>query len=110
MGGLEYGRIGQRIRQARKKKGWTQQMLAGKCGISLSFMGHIERGTRFMSLDTFAILCDQLEMNADELLWGPQPEEYGLPDMWKQSKLQNTSNYGMYTEIMKSVAEIMSQS
>ena len=108
MGGLQYGRIGQRIRRARKQKGWTQQMLAEKCSISLSFVGHIERGTRYMSLDTFAVLCDTLEIDAEELLWGPRPEEYGLPDMWKQSKLQNSGNYGMYTEIMKSVAQIMS--
>ena len=50
---LDYGRVGMRIRQVRKVKGWSQDELARKCGISMSFLGHIERGTRIMSLETF---------------------------------------------------------
>ena len=44
---LDYGRMGMRIRQVRKTKGWSQEELAKKVGISMSFMGHIERGSRF---------------------------------------------------------------
>ncbi len=106
---LNYSKIGQRIRQARKKKGWTQGVLASRCGICISFMGHIERGTRYMSLDTFVSICDSLEMDADELLWGVlSPRKYGLPDMWAQKKFRDTDHYLMYVQIMKSVAEIMS--
>ena len=46
MNELDYGRIGKRIRQVRKAKGWSQDELARKCGIRMSFLGHIERGTR----------------------------------------------------------------
>lgn len=67
---LDYVKIGTRIRQIRKVKGWSQDKLAKKCGISLNFMGHIERGTRKMSMDTFVTLCRELETNADALLWG----------------------------------------
>ncbi len=42
---LDYGKIGMRIRQARKVKKLTQGELTQKCGISMSFLGHIERGT-----------------------------------------------------------------
>ena len=108
---LDYGEIGQRIRRARKKKGWTQEILAAKCGICISFMGHIERGTRYMSLDTFASICHSLEMDADELLWGMQsPAEYGLAGMRGQTEFQETDHYLLFTKIMKSVAEIMGES
>ena len=54
MQALDYSKIGERIRQVRKAKGWSQETLAKKCGISLNFMGKIERGDRKMSMDTFA--------------------------------------------------------
>lgn len=105
---LDYGKIGQRIRQARKTKGWSQETLASKCEISLSFMGHIERGTRNMSLDTFACICGVLETGADELLWGViHPENLSFPDIWNRSQRQGCDNYEMYVKIMKSVAEII---
>lgn len=107
---LDYNRIGQRIRQARKAKSWSQGTLAEKCGISMSFMGHIERGTRIMSMDTFAAICEALGAKADELLWGiPEPTDASLLDMWKQSKSKDADSFTMYTKIMKSVAEIISE-
>ena len=58
---LDYGKMGMRIRQVRKAKGWSQDELAKKCGISMSFLGHIERGTRIMSLETFTGICKALD-------------------------------------------------
>ena len=107
---LDYGKIGLRIRQARKAKGWSQGAMAQTCGISMSFLGHIERGTRIMSMDTFAAICEALGAKADELLWGiPEPTEASLSGMWGQAGTKGGDNdsYMMYTKIMKSVAEIM---
>ncbi len=94
-------------------------MLAEKCGISMSFLGHIERGSRIMSLETFVSICQALDTDADALLWGrAQPSEAVL-DMWnhsgqengKQKKEErNTDSYSMYIRIMKSVAQIMNES
>ncbi len=67
---LNYAKVGARIRQARKEKGWSRDVLAKKSGISLNHIGHIERGTRRMSMDTFVNLCRALATNADVLLWG----------------------------------------
>ena len=116
---LDYGRLGMRIRQVRKTKGWSQNMLAEKCGISMSFLGHIERGSRIMSLETFVSICQALDTDADALLWGrAQPSEAVL-DMWNHSGQENgkqkkedrnTDSYSMYIRIMKSVAQIMNES
>ena len=106
---LDYDKIGQRIRQVRKVKGLSQGTLAQQCNISMSFLGHIERGTRIMSMETFASICDALGVKADELLWGvPEPTDSSLLDMWGQSKAHDADSYIMYTKIMKSVADIMS--
>lgn len=49
---VNYQDLGLRVRDARKAKHLTQEQLAEKVGISSSFMGHIERGTRIASIDT----------------------------------------------------------
>ncbi|MDE7313423.1 MAG: helix-turn-helix domain-containing protein [Eubacterium sp.] len=89
---LDYAKVGARIRQNRKTKGWSQDELAKRCGISMNFLGHIERGTKKMSLDTFVSLCRELEANADVLLFGASKAD---------------DNDSMYIQIMKSVADIM---
>ncbi len=107
---LDYVKIGERIRQVRKAKGWSQETLAAKCGISLNFMGKIERGNRRMSLDTFAGLCMELETDADALLWGMvQPSEATARNIWKRQREQDADSYAMYIRIMKSVADVMNE-
>lgn len=104
---LDYASIGMRIRKARKEKGMSQDELAKECGICLSFMGHIERGTRHMSLETFANICIILESDAGELLLGiPKPSDHALETVWN-STADKKESYDMYVSIMKSVAEIM---
>lgn len=111
---LDYTRMGTRIRQVRKAKGWSQDVLAKKCGISMSFLGHIERGTRIMSLDTFHNICIALDADAGELLWGEvHPFDMAL-NLWQPSEQEEgkdagTDSYAMYVKIMKSVAEIMNE-
>lgn len=105
---LDYVKMGTRIRQLRKAKGWSQERLAKKCGISLNFMGHIERGTRKVSMDTFVTLCRELETDADALLWGvAQPFETTVRGMWGHQEQAGDDGYAMYIQIMKSVADIM---
>lgn len=121
---LDYAGIGKRIRNVRKAKGMSQEVLAKECGICLSFMGHIERGTRRMSLETFACICRILDTDADELLWGVARLSEQVLEMWNLSDRdrkqpdaeagpetgtgrKNTDSYGMYVRIMKSVAQIM---
>lgn len=107
---LDYNKIGMRIRQARREKGWSQDELAKKCGISMSFLGHIERGTRIMSLDTFVSICSALDVGADGLLWDTVricDSAFCLPE--QNHDFKEMDSYSMYVKIMKSVAEILSE-
>lgn len=107
---IDYTKIGTRIRRARKEKGWSQCELAKQCGISMSFIGHIERGTRIMSLDTFAKVCMSLGVDADGLLWGTADfPGHRLADMWGHPGEDGLGNYAMYVRIMESVADILQE-
>ena len=121
---LDYGKMGMRIRQVRKARGWSQDELAKKGGISMSFLGHIERGTRIMSLETFVGICDALDVSTEELLWGVAHASDAVLDLWQAPKKNETAkpssgksvtgnkdvdSYSMYIRIMKSVAEIMNE-
>ena len=48
----------------------TQEQLADLAGISLSFVGHIERGTRAISVETLARLCKALETDMHYIVFG----------------------------------------
>lgn len=61
--------IGQRIREQRKAKKMTLEVLADKADIGLVYLGEIERGIKMPSLNTFIKIVNSLEISADILLW-----------------------------------------
>lgn len=70
---MDYVAMGRRIRAYRKQRGLTQAVLAKSVGISTSFIGHIERGTRITSLETLVGLSTILEVSLDALVMGADP-------------------------------------
>ena len=65
---MDYKDLGNRVRTVRRQQSLTQEQLAEKVGISASFLGHIERGTRKASLDTLVKLCNALKVSPRVLL------------------------------------------
>lgn len=65
---MDYAAIGERVRIRRKALGITQENLAEKIDVSTSFIGHIERGTRKLSVETLYSLCVALGVSADYLM------------------------------------------
>lgn len=65
---MDYVGLGRRIKSARRAQSLTQERLAETVGISLSFLGHIERGSRKASLDTLVKLANTLGESLDDLL------------------------------------------
>ena len=60
--------VGKRVRQLRLQRKLTQEQLAERAGISTSFLGHIERGSRKLSLDSFCRIARALDCTANDLL------------------------------------------
>ena len=65
---MEKTDLGKRIREARSKKGYTQQVLANEAGIGLMYLGEIERGIKMPSLSIFIKIVEALDISADYIL------------------------------------------
>lgn len=59
--------LAQRLRAFRKLKGFTQQELAERTGISLTVLGAVERGNRRVDPDMLDIIAQTLEIEVREL-------------------------------------------
>lgn len=78
---MDYQLLGLNIRNYRVKLGWTQERLAREIGVSTSFIGHIERGSRTASLDTLVLICNAMDIGADQLLGANlQPKSFPESD------------------------------
>lgn len=64
---IDYTAVGKKIREQRKKLNITQEQLAEMCEVSPSYIGHIERGSRNLSMNTAIKLCSALEIGLDFL-------------------------------------------
>jgi len=60
--------VGENIRTARKNKNLTIDSLSELVGISPSFLGTIERGESFLSVETLIKLCKVLGVSADSII------------------------------------------
>lgn len=65
---IDYKDLGRRVRETRRQLSMTQEKLADQVGISASFLGHIERGSRVASLETLVALCNTLRVTPQYLL------------------------------------------
>jgi transcriptional regulator with XRE-family HTH domain len=65
-------RLGRRIRDLRTQRPerWTQEDLAERAKISVSFLSMIERGERIAHVETLAALAQALEVSLAELFAG----------------------------------------
>ena len=62
--------LGERISKLRKKRGWTQAVMAEKVGIDRSFLADVERGKRNVSILNLKLIALGLETSLSRLLSG----------------------------------------
>jgi len=75
--------VGEQIRNIRKAKGYTQESLADKSGLSFTYISDIERGTRNISLDSLEKIIQALDIRPAEL--------FDFPD-------DSANNYGDFND------------
>lgn len=64
---INYKAVGRKIRDCRHAKKITQEQLAEICDVSASYIGHIERGSRNLSMNTAIQICGALGVGLDYL-------------------------------------------
>lgn len=57
--------LGETIREHRKARDWTQQVLADKAGISQNYLSDIEKGARTGTLEVLQALADALDLTLE---------------------------------------------
>jgi transcriptional regulator with XRE-family HTH domain len=62
--------LGQRIRESRLKKGFSQESFADHCGLHRTYMGGIERGERNLTIQTVLTVAKGLGITMSDLLEG----------------------------------------
>lgn len=62
--------FGKRLRESRKKKGLTQEQLAGLLSLDFNSISRFERGQRNCSLDLLVEISECLNVTTDYLLKG----------------------------------------
>ena len=67
MNDINYVEIGNKIKQKRKSLGYSQEDLAEMCNISVSYIGHIERGSKKMSIPIAVSIAHALHLRLDYL-------------------------------------------
>lgn len=65
--------IGQQIRAARERKGWTQEDLARASGIARPNIARLEKGGQVPKVATLRRVAAALGLESDALLTAPQP-------------------------------------
>lgn len=90
---MDYEDLGLKIRQARRQQGLTQEQLAEMTGISTSFLGHIERGSRIASLETVVELCNALKVNPNYLLSASLEDDVHYPDTMSSGNKARMSEF-----------------
>lgn len=91
---MNYELLGKRIREYRKKMNWTQEQLSENAGISLSFLGHIERGSRKASIETIVSLSNAMKVSPHYLLQDSLDNELaGMPETESSSDRRMLQEY-----------------
>jgi transcriptional regulator with XRE-family HTH domain len=78
--------LGQRVRELRAKRGYSQEAFADRCGVHRTFMGTIERGETNLSFQnlvkvanalgiTLAQMLSGIEKKAEQLAKNPSADE-----------------------------------
>ena len=63
-------KLGKRIVELRKKKGFSQEEFAHECGFHRSYMGAVERGEKNITLVTVSRVVKALKISFGELFKG----------------------------------------
>ena len=63
-------RLGERIRQLRAERGWSQEQFADVCGVHRTYMGHLERGEKNVSFSSLTRVANALQINLADLFAG----------------------------------------
>ncbi len=100
-------RIGKFIAERRKIKKLTQAQLAEKLGVSINAVSKWERGLNIPNVSLFKDLCNELDINVNELLYGEKIEKDKYVSCAEENLLILTSQIEKRKKILKNIQKIL---
>lgn len=73
---MDARKLGKEIKKKRRLAALTQEQLAEKTDLSVTYIGMLERGERIPGLETLIKIADALNATTDELLYGNTQKSY----------------------------------
>jgi len=67
---VDFSIVGKRIKDARKEKKMTQEMLAEKMSVSIAYLSKIETGKLHINLERLSEVCGLLDVTEGQILNG----------------------------------------
>ncbi len=67
---IDYKIIGQRIKEERRKRGWSQERLSEEIDVTTVYISRVERGTSQINLKRLAQISRVLETSVEYLIGG----------------------------------------
>ena len=67
---IDYKVIGQRIKEARKKKGWSQERLSEEIDVAVAYISRVERGSSQINLKRLAQISYVLGVEIEYFISG----------------------------------------
>ena len=104
--GFDYKALGERIRRVRKENHLTQEQLAELCDLSTAHIGHIERGTRALSIESLIVISSVLNVSTDYLLLNiSNTQENRMKNIFNAVSAANKDKYEKFCSVIKILAE-----
>ena len=67
---VDFSIIGKRIKEARKRKGLTQEKLVEQMDVSIAYLSKVETGKIHINLERLSQICNILDVTEGEILNG----------------------------------------
>jgi transcriptional regulator with XRE-family HTH domain len=79
--------LGQRVRELRKRKGFSQEAFADATGVHRTWMGAIERGERNLSFHNLVLISKALGITLSQLLSGMEKRAEAIAQNSRSKRL-----------------------
>ena len=105
---LDYSLMGERLKKARVKKGYTQEELAEAIKVSIAYISRIETGKTHINLKRLSELCSILDVTESYVLEGVSINSSSYLNSEFNNILRDCSNEDK--ELIFKIATIISKS
>lgn len=102
---INYEALGMRIRQKRIEKNFTQEKLGEMCDLSAAHIGHIERGTRILSVEVLFKIAQTLDVSVDYLLFDSVEDDNILETVAAVLKSSDKDKVRIFLNTVRILAE-----